>query len=495
LNLELTRVKDMRTPSKSGKSPIKTGIVTEVKPVDVKVGPKKHKRQIAGQTVIKLKSGKTTKAKKTTKCLEKSSKKRKVPLLPSTPSLKSSLKVSPSQTSHKSQSSIKSQSSSSKKKKKHTSKKKKKDSKIVKFIIPAYDDEPDDEDILELLKSSRGKKSKSKSKSISISKSKVKSKPKTKTTTRAKPIARKKPSTKSKTLSKKAKALLYPDATTLYSFLQEAMIVPPSPQPPSAPLPATVPTPVPIHQSIVDSTTTSTSTSIMTATTTIDVSPCRPIVAVEDNSMDLQRKCIGMLQTLIHARHFIIDQKLTEEIQLSLYDLDMYIARRLSDGAVLCATNVRGTTFNVESVRCLEDILEKIKATDLILVHHGGITSSAKTALVNQKKINTTIFPYNVSTSICTQHKAVPKHEALDKQQEADVLKRFRLKDKTKFSLLCRSDPVVKFHGWPLGTLVKIIKHPGQATEPLESYRVVSPDVDRKKKTSKASKTSSSLQC
>jgi len=71
-----------------------------------------------------------------------------------------------------------------------------------------------------------------------------------------------------------------------------------------------------------------------------------------------------------------------------------------------------------------------------------------------------------------TRHRLYVPHRALNPDEEADVLKRYKCK-KTNLPSLRKTDPIARYFAWSVGTMVEIKSNMGGSIEPSVSYRVV----------------------
>ena len=140
-----------------------------------------------------------------------------------------------------------------------------------------------------------------------------------------------------------------------------------------------------------------------------------------------------------------------------------------NDGAVLMGygpPNIH-VHFHMEErvgVKHVRQIMDECpEDTDIIIVSPEGATSFTKKEYEGQR------VQFLLMKDLCynvTKHSLVPKHE---KVVSAPVSKEYLPK-------ILDSDIQVQYHGWRIGTIVKITRAFG-GSEPITYFRVVSPDV------------------
>lgn len=69
-------------------------------------------------------------------------------------------------------------------------------------------------------------------------------------------------------------------------------------------------------------------------------------------------------------------------------------------------------------------------------------------------------------------HKLIPRHEQIEEAEVDDLLRRLGC-SKSQLPGYSRQDPVVRYYGWPVGTVVRIYRTLGGQYEPEIYYRVV----------------------
>lgn len=115
----------------------------------------------------------------------------------------------------------------------------------------------------------------------------------------------------------------------------------------------------------------------------------------------------------------------------------------------------------------MADMLKKNKRLVGMAIYR-QITSQASEILHQTGRFHT--FSEKEMLFNVTKHKLVPKHEALTEEEAAAVRKKHF---GGKFQMIYTTDPVVKYFGWPVGTMVRIHRTMAGPQDAYIHYRVV----------------------
>lgn len=131
-------------------------------------------------------------------------------------------------------------------------------------------------------------------------------------------------------------------------------------------------------------------------------------------------------------------------------------------------------SFDAKAGKALANwILEQANVHEcehVIAVIAADLTSGARNELANSK-IRVEVFSVLEVSFNLLEHKLVPRHRPLSKEETKDVLEKYQ----TELSLIPRikhSDPVCKWLDVPKETLIEITRNPGSLEE-VVTYRVV----------------------
>lgn len=136
------------------------------------------------------------------------------------------------------------------------------------------------------------------------------------------------------------------------------------------------------------------------------------------------------------------------------------------DGAQVCAFPSIIEKLNVAEIHNHIAILQKAEINHCLIVFDGIPTSAVKNVVSNTPdlKINIELFQADDLQFNITEHKLVPKHVRMTKEE----IKEFREKYGTNIPVLLRTDVVSRFYDFAKGEIVKIIRRDG-----FVSYRIV----------------------
>jgi DNA-directed RNA polymerase subunit H (RpoH/RPB5) len=137
----------------------------------------------------------------------------------------------------------------------------------------------------------------------------------------------------------------------------------------------------------------------------------------------------------------------------------------------LCVFFGKSGKLGVQMAREIETCISKHKITQVVIVTTEKMTPVAIESLSSLPCIMH-FFDVEELLKNYTLHALLPKQEALSKTEEKMFLKQKRIK-KTEMPQMSRIDPIVKFHGWQVGSIIKCTRTQGETCEPHVAYRIV----------------------
>lgn len=165
---------------------------------------------------------------------------------------------------------------------------------------------------------------------------------------------------------------------------------------------------------------------------------------------------------------WIDDQKkMVQRVQNK--DMVLWADRKAPDDSLMVFFAVE-PKLKVQKVRAFLATLDESKITHAILVYAKQVTPKAKEEL---RAYNVEMFTAAELYKNRLMHHLVPKHEMLSPQETTDLLHDFNLSSTKKLPRYRTTDPVVRYHNWPVGTVVRIFRVLGNQQEPTLYYRMV----------------------
>lgn len=136
------------------------------------------------------------------------------------------------------------------------------------------------------------------------------------------------------------------------------------------------------------------------------------------------------------------------------------------DGTQVCAFPSIIEKLNVAEIQNHISIMQKADISHGLLVFEGVPTPAVKNVVANTPdlKMNIELFQADDLQFNITQHRLVPKHIRLDKEES----RQFREKHGTNIPILLRTDAMSRFYDFAKGEIVKIVRRDG-----FVSYRIV----------------------
>lgn len=145
---------------------------------------------------------------------------------------------------------------------------------------------------------------------------------------------------------------------------------------------------------------------------------------------------------------------------------------RSRDGAKILVSFSDEPKVGVRSVEELYAAMRAHGVTRSVLVVAQGATPPAQIALRQlAAEMSVDVFCDDELRFNVTEHERVPPHSAVDADELAAVLTRYKCKASALPRLLS-TDPVVRYYGWPRGTVVKVVRRSETAGAAVV-YRVV----------------------
>ena len=134
---------------------------------------------------------------------------------------------------------------------------------------------------------------------------------------------------------------------------------------------------------------------------------------------------------------------------------------------------------NAEKVdnQYIKELLSTCKAQGvdrcIFVCRPGSMTSGIKNAIAKSKTTGIQLeyfFEDEVMINI-TEHELVPKHVMLTEEQKSEVLARYKIQE-TQLPRILHTDPVVRYLGAPVGTVLEITRRSETAGRYI-TYRIV----------------------
>ncbi|CEH16459.1 probable 25 kd subunit of dna-directed rna polymerases ii and iii [Ceraceosorus bombacis] len=125
----------------------------------------------------------------------------------------------------------------------------------------------------------------------------------------------------------------------------------------------------------------------------------------------------------------------------------------------------------VKTMRSFVQTLETHDITRGIILWSDKMTTSAK-KVTEAMRLTFTLEDFQETQLLVniTQHYLVPQHEVMTKEQKAELLQRYRLKE-TQLPRIRLDDPVARYFGLQRGEVVKITR-PSETSGRYCSYRI-----------------------
>lgn len=187
--------------------------------------------------------------------------------------------------------------------------------------------------------------------------------------------------------------------------------------------------------------------------------------------------CLATLDTMIQERKFV-PFELVNFLKNSQNLVVKTGKNHLNQVLVVCLY----TVLEKVSIKFIRDLVIDIenfsvgrsdgyKIEQFVLVSPLNLTPMALTQLLQVKNIQVTMFNAQELIRPFFLHQTIPCHIAINEQEKAELLIKFRIKT-DKLAKIQLSDPLVKFYGWSVGTVLKITRK-FYGKEPYVTYRLV----------------------
>ena len=191
-----------------------------------------------------------------------------------------------------------------------------------------------------------------------------------------------------------------------------------------------------------------------------------------------------MLAALKTVHEMLVDRGYTIRKGYEYSETDENVQRIADTNVAVVADRKATETYTADSVyvffafdaklgvaktREFQEIMEENKVKHGILVCTQEPSHKSKEELEAQ---NVEIFTVLELYKNITRHSLVPKHEVLTPTETNALLKKYgiELKDMPVYDI---TDPIVKYHAWPVNTVVKITRRFGGTRESEPYYRRV----------------------
>ena len=120
--------------------------------------------------------------------------------------------------------------------------------------------------------------------------------------------------------------------------------------------------------------------------------------------------------------------------------------------------------LNIDSIKYNLDIINKNKYNHAIIIYNNNKTSSAKKIINNLYNIYIETFAINELQFNITKHRLSRPHIKITGKEEQEIREKYG----DKLSFILKSDPQVKFYGFRVNDIIKIIRENG-----IIFYRIV----------------------
>ncbi len=161
------------------------------------------------------------------------------------------------------------------------------------------------------------------------------------------------------------------------------------------------------------------------------------------------RVCIEMLQ---QREYEIVERR------------DNFIKAKKPDSNFMCVFITNILKFNNICAQEYIGIMNDMEIEHSIIVYKNNVTSAVKNIKQNFQGMRIELFSQEELQYNITTHKYQPKFEVLN-SKDSD---RFRKIYDTKFPIMLKTDPIVRFYGYQKGDVVKITRKNGYVM-----YRIV----------------------
>jgi len=184
--------------------------------------------------------------------------------------------------------------------------------------------------------------------------------------------------------------------------------------------------------------------------------------------VESQKKCVmKTLGELIQIRGF----KVNTSIVLQTFKTVDSIISTNSKGYILLILYIN-SKLSIQLSREIDQCIEKEKKIrQIVIVTSEGITPVAKKLLM-VNKCNIQFFNHLELVVNYTQHKLVPVQNKLSDKETTEKLKKYNLTTQ-QLATMNRVDPIVKFYGWKVGSVIQCIKKLGLSMESYETLRII----------------------
>lgn len=162
----------------------------------------------------------------------------------------------------------------------------------------------------------------------------------------------------------------------------------------------------------------------------------------------LYKKVIGICKDMFNIREYT----LVNEEPFSLIG-------RKPNGKLIHLHILQTDKLNVNIIKYYYALFHTDGINHGIIVYQNVVTSSVKKILSNINDIHIELFQLRELTFNITKHRLVPKHISVLPIEGEDI---------SKYPVIKKTDPVVRFHGFKPGNLIKIIRNNGSIY-----YRIV----------------------
>ena len=140
----------------------------------------------------------------------------------------------------------------------------------------------------------------------------------------------------------------------------------------------------------------------------------------------------------------------------------------INSGKYICVLKNVIDKFNVDRIKDITTILNKIKCDHCIIIYSDSVTSMAKKFIETSTEKKFELFKQDELKYNITRHVLVPEHIKLSNTdvEMIELKKKIRIQD---LPILQQNDPISRFYAFNRGDIIKIIRKKDCSI----SYRIV----------------------
>lgn len=135
-----------------------------------------------------------------------------------------------------------------------------------------------------------------------------------------------------------------------------------------------------------------------------------------------------------------------------------------SDATVCASESAIGVLFGADDPRHrtgiqeIRDVASRYPGRRIIAVSHGGATPYLLSKGVEELECAIECFRVQELLRNVTHHHLVPVHSVVPANEVLEILGKYGLSDRACLPALLTTDPVARYYGWSVGTVVRIAR-------------------------------------